>query len=457
MGCVYEGVDTVTGQRVAVKMMSNQVTCFPEYRTLFKSEAEALKQMDHPSVVHIMGEPFSDPRGNLYLPMEFVDGLTLDKYLQQHGPLVESDAIGVMTKILDAMQYVHDHGQIHRDIKPSNIILRPDGSVCIIDFGIAKDAQVGATGKTVGRIIGTDGYMSPEQASGLNIDKRTDIYSLGCVLFFLLTGQHAIVQQANNIATIRAILNTTLMPPSKLVAGISAHIDQVFLKSVDKNMTRRYPSAAAFKAALNEIPAKNGDPAQLHEMLLVDRPITEVPVRNGNLAAVSVGKSADNDIVIDNEYVSGRHLIIRGGQHTVLDGMQRATIEIEDMSTNGTGLDGRLLRHATETIEYSDTDQLPEVLLAGRPECVLDWPAVTALLKSRGWHSTADTPLSDTSDTTGGNIGIVRTVLSLLVPPVGWMIFYSNKSSRPACAKQAATLGWFGLTIYLFTILLLMG
>lgn len=436
MGCVYEATEKTSGQRVAVKMMSNQVTCYPEYRELFHSEAQALTTMNHPSVVHIQGKPFSDAQGNLYLPMEFVQGITLDNFIKKVGPMDESGAINVMCKILDAMQYVHDHGCIHRDIKPSNIIMRPDGSVCIIDFGIAKDARVGATGKTVGRIIGTDGYMSPEQATGMNIDIRTDIYSLGCLLYFLLTGKHAITSGNNNQATIHAILNANVIVPSTVAAGISKNTDQVFLKAIDKNMTHRYQSAAAFKSAL-----------------------TSCLLANKKVTIVCVGKNPDNDIVISNDYVSGRHLIIRGREQTSADGSQHPVIEIEDMSTNGTGLNGRLLRHAIEEIHYLNLSQLPQVMLSGLPECSLDWARVIALLKSRGWNPTLDEqapePAEPSDEPEEEKIDIMLGTLAFLLPFAGWTMYYLWKDETPRRADQAAISAWIGFIFYFMLIFLL--
>ena len=216
MGCVYRGKDRGTGDIVAIKMMRNNVTCYPAFRKIFQREVEALSCMNNPSVVKLAGSPYKDSKDNFYLPMEFIEGETIAQYVHKKGKLSEEEAISIMRKILDAMNYVHKHewrdknghpvvdsnghvkiGCIHRDIKPSNIMIRPNGSICIIDFGIAKDAAIGATGETIGQVMGTNGYMSPEQANGLNIDLRTDIYSLGCVFYFMLTGKHAIPTSNN--------------------------------------------------------------------------------------------------------------------------------------------------------------------------------------------------------------------------------------------------------------------
>lgn len=436
MGCVYRGHDQ-NGNMVAIKMMSNQVSCYPEYRELFNSEVETLRRMNNPSVVHIVGNPFNDSAGNLYLPMEYVDGKTLEHYIKERGPMSEHDAIALMAQILDAMQYVHSQNCIHRDIKPSNIMLRKDGSICVIDFGIAKDAAVGSTGKTVGRIIGTDGYMSPEQANGLNIDRRTDIYSLGCVLFFILTGKHAVAKKQNSYETIQAILNAQMPLPSQVVKGISPNTDNVFLKAVDKNMMKRFQSAEEFKKALQAETSS----ADVHHTHLIDIP------------TVRVGRASDNDIQIHSEYVSGNHLIIRGletdeGYGTICQ------LEVEDISSNGSGLNGRRLYHQTVTIDYTSTAMLPQILLAGRGDCQLNWHEVISILKQQGWMAQITTnktkpadipqPQPPTPADSSEKLGCVLSILSILAPVVGWVLWAVWKDQRPTQASTAAKCAWIG-------------
>ena len=186
MGCVYEAADSY-GNKIALKMMSAKAASHPDYREMFELEVQSLKKLSHPSVVKIIGEPFSDAGGNLYLPMEFVEGRTISQMVQSNGPIGEQEALSIFSKLLEVFSYIHSKACIHRDVKPSNIMIRPDGSVCVIDFGIAKDSKT-STGKTIGRVVGTDGYMSPEQANGYSIDTRTDIYSLGCLLHYMLSG-----------------------------------------------------------------------------------------------------------------------------------------------------------------------------------------------------------------------------------------------------------------------------
>ncbi len=363
MGCVYKAQDS-SGRTIAIKMMSNQVTCYPEYRELFQAEVDTLKKMDHPSIVHIVGEPYKDDSGNLYLPMEYVEGMTIEQWVNKNGVFQPEQAVALMCKILEALQYVHNRRRIHRDIKPSNIMIKPDGNICVIDFGIAKDAKIGKTGHTVGRIIGTDGYMSPEQATGLNIDTRTDIYSLGCVLYFLLTGKHAIQNGNNDYETICNITKSVPLMPSQSGTGVSTVLDDVFTKAVNKDMTKRYQTAAEFKDALE---AAIG---------------ISVPT-------VTIGRSQDNDIVLNHDDVSRRHLVIRGIEKPLTGGAKQYLLEITDVgSTNGTGLNGRLLKNETTTIDYNGTVNLPEIFIAGRPELSVNWKEVMKLLKNKGWSPT---------------------------------------------------------------------
>lgn len=424
MGCVYKGRDS-DGHTVAIKMMSNQVTCYPEYRELFNGEVQTLRCMDNPSVVHIVGEPFSDSAGNLYLPMEYVDGQTLEHYIKEHGPMSVQDAISLMAKILDAMQYVHDQNCIHRDIKPSNIMRRKDGTICIIDFGIAKDAAVGGTGKTVGRIIGTDGYMSPEQADGLNIDKRTDIYSLGCVLFFMLTGRPAVEKKQNSYDTIRAILKDHIPSPSDVRQGISPRIDDVFRKAVDKNMVKRFQSATAFKKALTECDSPTH--------------VVEIPT-------VRVGRAADNDMQVNNEYVSGHHLVIRGLKEETAGGTGYQ-LEVEDISSNGSGINGRRIHKQTVMIDYTSTAMLPQLLLAGKGECPLDWKEVVGRLKRQGWMNNRPSPSPAPHPQPSDELGLLLTLVSFLFPIVGWILWGVWKDQYHTKAVAAATWAWIGFAV----------
>lgn len=421
MGCVYKGKDP-NGNTIAIKMMSNRVTCYPEYRNLFNMEVKTLAELNNPSVVKIVGSPFSDKDGNMYLPMQFIEGETIEQHVKANGPYDENSARIIMGKILDAMSYIYDMGKIHRDIKPSNIMLRPDGSICIIDFGIAKDAHI-STGHTVGTIIGTENYMSPEQAKGDNIDRRTDIYSLGCLLFYMLSGRDAIKQGSNNHETTCNILGNQIPSIRSIVPGTSEEIEKIIFKAADKNMTLRYQSPHEFKAALN------GTTQQTTGYIMV-----------------KIGRSHDNDIVIDSQYVSGHHAEIICRPTNSPTGSY--VFEFTDKSSNGTGIDGRFLKHGNQSIAYEGTSNLPQILLAGRSECMLDWNKVIAIMKSRGGLTPPlsppppPPPLPQTE-----KLGIGLSILSFICPLVGWVLWGIWKNDKPDKAQRAAQIAWIGFII----------
>lgn len=433
MGSVFEGL-TCNGTKVAIKMLRADVAFNPEFRELFESEAKVLSQMNHPMVVKIMGSTFSDEKKNLYLPMEFVEGETISHQVHACGPYSESIGVQLMAQILEAMAYVHSTNNVHRDIKPSNIMIRPDGSICVIDFGIAKDMKT-HTGKTIGRVIGTDGYMSPEQTNGLNIDHRTDIYSLGCLLHFMLTGQDAISKKQDEYATRMAILHDQFPCARDIVPDLSEHIQQVIYKAVDKNMLLRYQTAMEFRNDLLNISSSVGD------------------TKSGlDVVTITVGRR-NCDVLIQSEYVSSHHLDITWTRDTTTDKSNVTEyLTILDHSTNGVGIDGQYLHHGNKRIVYrlnqSDPKPLPQILLAGRPECELNWKFVISKLKSKGMTeclSTEDNPEMITEDVYSEeklNKGLC--VLSFLFPIVGWILGYTLKKEHPQQAALACKLGWLG-------------
>ena len=418
MGSVFEAIDP-TGKRVALKMMSAKAAAYPDYREMFEHEVQSLQKLSHPSIVHIVGEPFSDSSGNLFLPMEYIEGKTISQIVQDpnHGPYQEVEALSLFSQLLDVFSYIHSNSCIHRDVKPSNIMIRPDGSVCVIDFGIAKDSKT-STGKTIGRIVGTDGYMSPEQASGLNIDARTDIYSLGCLLHYMLAGSHAITKRSNDYETISAILDNNFPLVSDKGISISERTQNAILKAVNKNMMLRFQSTNEFKRALQA------------EQLA------------SNQFVVTVGRSGC-DINFSGEYISKNHIdilfIINTGTNHVI---------ITDHSTNGTGVNGRMIRgtsyefsYATGSAMKNDNSSFPTVMLSGLPDYTLNWQEIENALFDKMGRPTSVLPPNKTDDDFSVGYGI----LSFVVPIAGWVLGSVWKSTDPIKAKRANKLAWLGL------------
>ena len=439
MGSVFEATDDYSGAHIALKMMSAKAAAYPDYREMFDHEVQSLRKLSHPCIVNIVGEPYQDTSGNLFLPMEYIEGRTISQIVQDpaHGPYSEDAALSVFTQLLDVFSYIHSHGCIHRDIKPSNIMIRPTGSVCVIDFGIAKDSRT-STGKTIGRVVGTDGYMSPEQANGLNIDKRTDIYSLGCLLHYMLAGSHAISKRSNDYETICAILDNNFPLVSEKGFSISDRTQNAILKAVNKDMRLRFQSANEFKRAL------------LTDQLTANRYV------------ITVGRSGC-DINISGEYISKNHLEILFEFNT---GTNHVTIT--DHSTNGTGVNGRLVRgssyefaYATGSAMRNDNDTFPTVMLSGLPAYTLDWQQIANVLFDKMGRPTSvlnPQPNDDIITTPPTppqpvieDISVGYGILSFLVPIVGWVLGGIWKKDSPYKAKKANKLAWLG---FLFNFVL---
>lgn len=428
MGCVYESLDS-SNNKVALKMMSAKAAAHPDYREMFDHEVRSLRKLSNPSIVKIVGEPFSDAGGNLFLPMEFVEGKTISQIVQTNGAFNEQEALSIFIKLLDAFSYIHNKSCIHRDVKPSNIMIRPDGSICVIDFGIAKDSKT-STGKTIGRVVGTDGYMSPEQANGYNIDTRTDIYSLGCLLHYMLTGTHAIPKQSNDYDTICAILENNFPLVSEKGFTVSDKTQKAILTAVNKNMTLRFQTTEEFKAALT------------------DKAIYKI----------SVGRS-NCDITLYGEYVSSHHLDIIWEPQDEKGFSYKVTIK--DHSTNGTGVNGRKIKNESysfmvnQSVKFlmNDSSSLPLVMIAGLASHILEWNTVLNILfeKMDLPTSVIDDYNGDT-DVQGGivepskleDITVGYSILCFVVPIVGWILGTVWKSENPIKAKSANKLAWYG-------------
>lgn len=447
MGCVYEALDSY-GTKIALKMMSAKAASHPDYREMFDYEVQSLRKLSNPSIVKIVGEPFSDANGNLFLPMEFVEGKTLSQIIKSEGPFNENDAISIFTKLLDVFSYIHGKSCIHRDVKPSNIMIRPDGSVCVIDFGIAKDSKT-STGKTIGRVVGTDGYMSPEQANGYNIDTRTDIYSLGCLLHYMLTGTHAIAKQSNDYDTICAILENNFPLVSDKGITISDRTQKAILTAVNKNMTIRFQTTEEFKRALTDTQKSKSSTN------------TYVIISVGRSNVMNTGSSHKCDIIMQSEYVSGHHLDIEWEPQNDSGTLHKVTIK--DHSTNGTGVNGRKIKNESYSFVIdksvksllNDCSSLPQVMIAGLTTHILDWEKVLSILFEKMDLPTSVVeepiveipPQENTEDITVG-FGIICFVF----PIVGWILGAVWRSQFPIKSKSANKLALFG---FIFNIVML--
>jgi serine/threonine-protein kinase len=186
MGAVYAGRHVDTEQQAALKVLSETLASDPRFRERFRGEVETLKRLRHENIVALQG--YGEEEGYSYFVMELVEGQNLDDLLRQGRRFTWREAVDIGIQIAAALKHAHDHGVIHRDLKPANLLLQRDGTVKLTDFGIAKFFG-GKSLTTAGSMIGTPEFMSPEQVEGSAVTARSDLYSLGCVLYTLLAGR----------------------------------------------------------------------------------------------------------------------------------------------------------------------------------------------------------------------------------------------------------------------------
>lgn len=245
MAVVYKGYDADLQRLVAIKVLPEVYAHDPQFIQRFQHEAIMAARLHHPNIVtiHDVGQ-----QENLYyIVMQYLPGATLDQVVAHNGPLPLETAVAIALQVAAALEDAHHHGIIHRDVKPSNIMISPEGHVTLMDFGLVRAGE--ASGITrAGTILGTPEYMSPEQAQGQTIDLRTDIYSLGIVLYKMLSGNSPFAR-STPYATLLAHINETLVFNGPL-ARLPREFKRVLHKALAKSPGDRYQSAGVFAADL---------------------------------------------------------------------------------------------------------------------------------------------------------------------------------------------------------------
>ena len=256
MAQVHRGTDVRLGRPVAVKRLSAHLAADPAAQTRFRREAKAAASLNHPNIASVFdtGED-SDPTTGISIPyivMELVEGPTLRQLLDDDGPLPPTRAMEITQSVLGALAHSHDVGIIHRDIKPANVMLTPTGQVKVMDFGIARVIDDTSSLTQTAAVIGTAQYLSPEQASGKRLDLRSDLYSVGCLLFELLVGRPPFVGETSVSVAYQHVREAPLAP-SQLNPAVSPELDAVVLKALAKNPDDRYQSAPEMAADLGRL------------------------------------------------------------------------------------------------------------------------------------------------------------------------------------------------------------
>jgi serine/threonine-protein kinase len=254
MADVYLATDRTLGRQVAVKLLGKRYASDPAFVERFQREARAAARTSHPHVVNVFDVGVAD--GTAYLVMEYVQGATLRDLLRRRGPLPEREALDLAARLADGLAAAHRAGVIHRDIKPANLLVDADGHVKIADFGIARDDSATST-PTTASIMGSVHYMSPEQAQGHAVDPRSDVYSLGAVLFELLTGVTPF-QGDSTVAVAVQQVHTIPRSPRAVCPDLSPAAEAIVMRALAKNIADRFPSASDMGEALTEALAQSG-------------------------------------------------------------------------------------------------------------------------------------------------------------------------------------------------------
>jgi len=255
MAEVYCADDVQLGRRVAVKLLHERFAADEEFVERFRREASSAAALSHANIVSVYDR--GEWSGTYYIVMEYLDGRSLDSIVREEAPLPAERAIELTEQVLRAARFAHRRGIVHRDLKPHNVIIDEEGRVKVTDFGIAR---AGASEITqTGSIMGTARYLSPEQAQGQPVSPQSDLYSIGVMLYELLTG--AVPFEGDSVVAIALRhLSEPPRPPSSLVPQVSPALDAIVLKALAKAPAKRYADADEFLAALeNERASIRGD------------------------------------------------------------------------------------------------------------------------------------------------------------------------------------------------------
>lgn len=236
MSNVYKAVDNSTGNIVAVKFLKQEFFENEELVRRFKNESKAISLLDNPNIIKVIDVNIDEEKK--YIVVEYIDGITLKEYIENRKVLTWQETVRFTSVILSAIGHAHENGIIHRDLKPQNIMLLRDGTLKIMDFGIARLSTAGQ--KTVtDKAIGSVHYISPEQVRGKNSDGRSDIYSIGIMMYEMLTGKLPFVSETAVSVAMKQVSDTAT-PPSRLVSSIPKGLEQIVLHAIEKNANDRY-------------------------------------------------------------------------------------------------------------------------------------------------------------------------------------------------------------------------
>ncbi|HEV3266494.1 MAG TPA: Stk1 family PASTA domain-containing Ser/Thr kinase, partial [Acidimicrobiales bacterium] len=247
MAEVYRAHDRLLDRPVALKVLFPELSVDRSFVERFRREAQAAANLSHPNIVPVFD--WGEDSGAYFIVMEFIDGRPLSSILKTAGPLSADRAADIGSHVAAALGYAHKHGVIHRDVKPGNVLITDEGQVKVTDFGIARAINTEESLTQTGAVMGTATYFSPEQAEGIGVDPRSDIYSLGVVLFEMVTGRAPFLGDTP-VAVASKHVRDTPPVPREINASIPPTFEAIILKSMAKDPDHRYATAEELRADL---------------------------------------------------------------------------------------------------------------------------------------------------------------------------------------------------------------
>lgn len=292
MAVVYKAYDNIEDRTVAVKILKDEYLFNENFRQRFANESKAIAVLSHPNIVKV----FDVSLGNViqYIVMEYIEGITLKQHIEENGSLMWRDAVNYTILILRALQHAHDRGIVHRDVKPQNIMLLPDGTIKVTDFGIArfaKSEQQTITDKAIGSVH----YISPEQARGEVTDEKSDVYSVGVILYEILTG--CLPFEADSAVSVAIMqLQNDPKSPREINPSIPEGLEQITMHAMKKDPNRRYKSAAEMLCDLEEL---RRDPSVLfdYDYFVDDSPTKFIDIKTGEQTDTSEDENSKTPVI----------------------------------------------------------------------------------------------------------------------------------------------------------------
>ena len=283
MAYVYLATDQITQQNVAIKVMKDDLSNDQEFIKRFDTEAKAASSLDHPNIIKVLG--YGQDGDLRYIVQEYVEGMTLKELIAEYGALDYTIAVPLAIQIGLALEHAHHRGVVHRDIKPQNILITRDRIAKVTDFGIARATNANTITLTSGVAFGSVHYFSPEQARGSLVGEQSDIYSLGILMYEMLTGKMPFDGDTSVSVAIKHLQELPPVP-SKLVPGIPHGLDQIVMKCIQKSVEKRYVDA---RELVDELDAFLVDPAGVYGV------ISGQADWEGNTTAIGLQKSYESN------------------------------------------------------------------------------------------------------------------------------------------------------------------